>query len=98
MQEVTTTEWNSAIRVPLCVKSSFSNSFKKKPNRTDLLRLEEILSIIQQHLLNAGIEHDRGYRPLVAGVCPAPTTMGVCEVDLDAVDGFGLMFPLRLEN
>jgi hypothetical protein len=65
---------------------------------TDLLRLEEILSIIQQHLLNAGIEHDRRYRPLVARVCPAPTTMGVCEVDLDAVDGFGLVFPLRLEN
>jgi hypothetical protein len=65
---------------------------------TDLFGLEEVLGIAQQHLLDSGVEHDRGYGPLVPGVSPAPTAMGVGEIYLYTVNGLGLVLLLGLEN
>jgi hypothetical protein len=65
---------------------------------TNLLGLEEVLGIRKQHLFDAGIKNDGRYGSLVAGISPAPTTMGICEIYLYPMNGLRLVLLLRLEN
>ena len=64
----------------------------------NLLGLEEVLGIAEEHLLDTRVEYDGGYGPLVAGIRPAPTAMRVRKVDLYTVDGLGLVLLLRLKH
>lgn len=65
---------------------------------TYLLGLEEVTSIIEKHLLDTGVQDDGRHGTLVTRICPAPTAMRVCKVDLDAVDSLCFVFLLCLED
>lgn len=65
---------------------------------TCLLGLEEVTGIVEKHLLDTWVQDDGGHGALVTRIGPAPTAMGVCKVDLDAVDSLRLILFLRLED
>ena len=65
---------------------------------THLLRLQEIAGISEKHLLYTRVQDDGCHWALVAGVCPAPTAMRICEIDLYAMDSFSFVLLLGLKN
>lgn len=66
--------------------------------RIPFLRLEEVLSVAKQHLLDAGVKDDRRYGSLVPRISPAPTAMRVSEIDLYPVNRLSLMLLLGLKD
>lgn len=66
--------------------------------RTNLFGSQEVMRVRHEHLFNAGIEDDGRHRPLMTRVCPSPASVGVCEIDLDAVDGLSFILLLGLQN
>jgi hypothetical protein len=100
IEEIATTEGNTTVSVPLRTHVSVRVIGAAGGNRkvAYLLGSEEILGISQKHLLHTRVEDDGGHWALVAGVCPAPATVRVCKVDLDAVNRLGLVLLLRLED
>jgi len=65
---------------------------------TCLLGLEEVTSIIEKHLFDTWVQDDGRHGTLVTRICPAPTAMGICKVDLNAVDSLCLVLLLCLED
>ena len=58
IQQVPTTEWDAAVRVPLCVRNMLAAGETLKQRiggDADLLGLEEILCVSDEHLLHADI-------------------------------------------
>lgn len=64
----------------------------------DLLGLEEIFGIVQEHLFHAGIEYNTAHWPLVTRICPAPRSMRVCKVYLNPMNSLGFVFLLSLKD
>jgi hypothetical protein len=96
MQEVASAEWNASICIPLQI--DMGNTVIIKQRYAHLLRLEEIFGIIQKHFLYAWIEYNTTHWPFVAGVCPAPRSMGFCKVYLDSMNSLSLVFFLGLKD
>jgi hypothetical protein len=66
-------------------------------DETHLLRFQEVLGIVQKHLLDTRVENDAAHGTLVTGIGPSPRTMGVSKVYLDTMDCLGLVFLLGLK-
>jgi hypothetical protein len=104
MQKVAPAKWDPSVRIPLFRKEKRdyqirrSSYMEKTMGPPHLFGLQKVTGVRHKHLFDAGVEDDRGHGTFVARLGPTPAAMGIGEIDLYPMDGFGFVFLFRLQD
>ena len=95
MQEITASEGDTAICVPL--EEDYHGELDEMVGLTYLFASQKVPGIVQKHFLHSWVENDTRHGAFVPRVCPSPRAVRIGEINLDTVDSFGFIFLFGLK-